>query len=111
MQFPLRLVEWLYSMPFMRRPYFLATAVSECPSSVELQAGLVLIEKREGYLKWAHLSCPRCGDHIQLPLAGDKRWSVDVDILRRPTFAPSVWEQASCGAHFFIKKGKLLWCL
>ena len=48
--------------------------------------------------------------HIQLPLAGKQRWSVNVDYLRRPTIAPSIWETDSCGAHFFVRKGELLWC-
>jgi len=109
MQFPLPFVEWLYRLPLIRRPDFLAITLSEGPSSRDLQPGLVLIEVRDGYLKWAHFSCPKCGDHIQLPLAGREKWSVNVDALRRPTFAPSVWEQASCGAHFFIRKGGLRW--
>jgi len=110
MQFPLQFVEWLYSLPLVHRPYFLAATVSEGPSLADLQPGLALIEIRDGYLKWAHFSCPRCGDHIQLPLAGREKWSVKVDVLHRPTLAPSVWERASCGAHFFIKRGGLLWC-
>ena len=110
MQFPLQFVEWFYSLPFIRRPDFLATTVSEGPSSADLEPGLVLIEERDGYLKWVHFSCPKCRDHIQLPLAGGERWSIKLDALRRPTFAPSVWEQATCGAHFFIRKGRLLWC-
>jgi hypothetical protein len=61
-------------------------------------------------LKWTHLLCPKCGDHIELPLAGRERWSVKTDFLRRPTLAPSVWEKATCGAHFFVRKGKVLWC-
>jgi hypothetical protein len=110
MRLPLPFIEWLYRLPLMRRPDFLAATVPEGPSSAELQPGVVLIEKREGYLKWAHFSCPKCGDHIQLPLAGGERWSVKVDLMCRPSFAPSVWERTTCGAHFFIRKGRLLWC-
>jgi Family of unknown function (DUF6527) len=107
---PLSVIECIYKLPFISRPRFLADAVPECPSREELRAGMVFIEIRSGYLKWVHLLCPTCGDHIQLPLAGRERWSIKLDFLRRPTLAPSIWEKASCGAHFLVRKGKLLWC-
>lgn len=107
---PLSLVELIYLLPFMSRPRFLTDTVAECPMEEELRSDRILMEIRGGHLKWAHLPCPKCGEHIQLPLAGRDRWSIRVDFLRRPTLAPSIWEKASCGAHFFVKKGKLLWC-
>lgn len=110
MHIPLKLVERLYRLPFAQRPVFLVQDVTERPSSRELRPGMVLVEKRDGYLKWAHFRCPRCRDPIELPLAGKERWSISIDLLSRPTFHPSVWEKTSCGAHFFIRKGRLLWC-
>ena len=107
---PLYLIELVFRLPFLSRPAFLVDLVSECPSREELHSDMVLVEMRGGYLKWAHLQCPKCGDHIQLPLAGSDRWSVDIDLFRRPTLAPSIWEGGSCGAHFFVRKGKLDWC-
>src|SRR6266850_1857380 len=107
---PLFLANWIFSMPIFRKPVFLATTTSESPLDDELPRGVVLVEVRDGYLKWAHLVCPKCGDHIQLPLAGKRPWKVSVDLLRRPTFSPSIWEQKHCGAHFFIRKGSIVWC-
>jgi Family of unknown function (DUF6527) len=107
---PLSLIEAVFRLPFLSRPAFLADIVSECPSCEELHSDVVLIEMRGGHLKWAHLQCPRCGDHIQLPLAGNGRWTIEVDFFRRPTLAPSIWEQTTCAAHFFVRKGKLEWC-
>jgi hypothetical protein len=107
---PLFLLEIVFRLPFLSRPAFLADVVSECPLREELHSNMVLVEIRDGFLKWAHLQCPKCGDHIQLPLAGSDRWSIDVDIFRRPTLAPSIWERGSCSAHFFVRKGKLDWC-
>jgi hypothetical protein len=108
--FPLSLIESIFWLPFMRRPALLAQAVSECPSPEELGPNLIFVEIRGGHPKWAHIACPKCGDHIQLPLAGKERWSLEVDLLRRPTLAPSIWETESCGAHFFVRKGDLVWC-
>jgi hypothetical protein len=107
---PLALIEFFFRLPCIHRPRFLAKATSECPSVEELRPNLIFLEIRDGYQKWAHFSCPKCGDHIQLPLAGKKRWSVKIDLLRRPTFVPSIWETESCGAHFFVQKGELRWC-
>jgi hypothetical protein len=107
---PLALIERIFRLPFMRRPRFLVQAAPQSPSLGELRPNLMVLEIRGGYLKWAHFSCPKCGDHIQLPLAGNARWSVKVDLLRRPTIGPSIWETESCGAHFLVKKGKVLWC-
>jgi hypothetical protein len=110
MTFPIGFIEGMFRLPLLRRPELLAKIVPECPSPDELAPGLLLVEAREGYLKWAHLSCPRCGDHIQLPLAGSGKWSVKIDLICRPTINPSIWEKDRCGAHFFIRKGTLLWC-
>ena len=101
---PFALIEFFFGLPFIHRPRFLSKATTECPSAEELRRNLIFLEIRDGYQNWAHFSCPRCGDHIQLPR------SVKIDFLGRPTFVPSIWETESCGAHFFVKKGQLHWC-
>jgi Family of unknown function (DUF6527) len=107
---PLSLVEHLFRLPFLQRPRFLAKAAPESPEREELQPSLMIVEIRDGHLKWAHLLCPKCGDHLELPLAGKEQWSLKVDLLCRPTLTPSIWEKARCGAHFFLQKGAVLWC-
>ena len=106
---PLSLMEYVFHLPFLRRPRFLAEAAPESPTVEGLQPNLLIVEIRDGHLKWAHFLCPKCSDHIELPLAGKAPWSIKVDLLRRPTLAPSIWEKASCGAHFFLRKGEVLW--
>jgi len=107
---PLWLAERLFRAPFLRRPQFLAKAAPASPTLQELQPNVVIIEIRDGHLKWAHLLCPKCGDHVELALAGRERWSIGLDLLRRPTLSPSVWEKETCGAHFFVRKGVVQWC-
>jgi len=107
---PLASVERIFCLPSVQGPRLLAHTLHESPSAEELRPNLLIIEIRGGYLKWAHLLCPKCGDHIQLPLAGTERWSVSVDLLRRPKLTLSICEMKSCGAHFFIRKGKLVLC-
>lgn len=110
MRLPLPLVEILFGFPFVRRPTYLVKTVLETPLEEELPADFLLVEIRDGHLKWVHLKCPKCGDHIQLPMAGKERWGITVDFLWRPTLAPSIWERQTCGAHFFIRKGQILGC-
>ena len=107
---PLAIVEFIFRLPFFLRPRFLAEVISERPTAEDLRADLVFLEVRGGHVKWLHMTCPRCADHIQLPLAGKDQWSVKVDLLRRPTIVPSIWEKTSCGAHFIVRKGTLRWC-
>jgi len=106
---PVALAESVFRLPWMRRPKWLATLADGRPTDDALRRDLVILEFREGYLKWAHLLCPKCGDHIELPMGGREKWTVKVDWLRRPTFSPSIWERATCGAHFFIRGGALHW--
>ncbi|WP_373856266.1 DUF6527 family protein [Acidiphilium multivorum] len=54
--------------------------------------------------------CPRCSEHIQLQTAAGSNWKITCDWLHRPTVQPSIWETEGCGAHFFVRKGRLIWC-
>lgn len=108
---PVPWVEWLAQIHLFRRPHLLTVVVDEAPFDDEMTDGYLYHEVRGGYSKWAHLVCPRCGDHLQLELTGRVAlWSLNVDRLNRPTLAPSVWEKNACGAHFFIRRGNLDWC-
>ena len=107
---PSALVRVLLRLPFMRSTRYYAEAVAETPSPAEMRSDRLLFEVRDGHLKWAHLVCPKCAAQIQLPLAGKQRWTLKVDFLRRPTLSPSIWEIQSCGAHFFVRKGRIAWC-
>lgn len=104
---------WLkaaWSLPILARPDLVVREVEETPEPEELQSGVVCVEIRGGYLKWVHMRCPRCNDHIELPMVGDKAWRLRVDYLGRPTLSPSVWETEGCGAHFIVRKGRIHWC-
>lgn len=111
MRLPISIVEWAARRGFLVRPQYLCIDVTEGPLEEELEPGLVYREVRGGHPKWAHLQCPRCADHIQVPIGGSSRsWRLSIDWLRRPTFAPSLWEQGKCTAHFFIHDGQVQWC-
>jgi len=86
----------------LRRPDFLVQTVSEQPFEDEM---------RGGHRKWIHLRCPKCGEAIQLEAAGQRHsWTISTDWLRRPTISPSIWETERCGAHFFVRRGRIIGC-
>src|SRR5579862_9425517 len=105
---PISWVQLLADLGLIRRPDFLAIDVDDAPD--DLTSGFVYREVRGGYEKWLHLKCPRCGEHIQVQLAGAESWSVSIDWMNRPTVRPSIWQTGSCQAHFFVRKGAIDWC-
>jgi hypothetical protein len=107
---PVSWVEWLARRRILTRPAFLCIDVGEAPLDSELNPNYLYREIRDGFHKWAHFKCPRCGEHIQVPVAKGSEWRIGVDWLRRPTLHPSIWETQGCGAHFFVQQGRLLWC-
>ncbi|MHA6766945.1 DUF6527 family protein [Sphingobium ummariense] len=38
------------------------------------------------------------------------RWSLEIDQRGRPSLSPSVWRKTGCGAHFWLRKGRVRWC-
>jgi len=108
---PLKWVEWLAQHRLIRRPRLLCIEVAEAPIESELVPSFLYQEVRGDFPKWAHFVCPRCKSHIQVPItASTNNWRLSVDWLRRPTLHPSIWETESCGAHFFVRRGDLVWC-
>lgn len=108
---PLSWVNFLTRVRLVRRTKYLSVDVDDSPDDAELPDDLVLREVRDGNAKWAYLRCPKCGEQIQLPLGeGNRYWRIRRDILRRPTIIPSIWQTGSCGAHFFVTRGSVVWC-
>jgi hypothetical protein len=103
-------LEWLARLRVWRRPDLLTLDVSDAPDDDELLSSVLAREVRDGYPKWAHFLCMRCGEHIRIPVAGPQGWALTVDWLRRPTLSPSVWQTGSCGAHFFLQRGRIIPC-
>ena len=108
---PANWVEWLCRIKLIQRPHFLCVDVTETPLDDEIKSNILYREIRKSYPKWAHFECPHCSERIQIPIAtAPNNWTVSTDWLNRPTVSPSIWEKSTCGAHFIIRNGKLLWC-
>lgn len=67
----------------------------------------------DGVFWQACMCCPcGCGTFIQLPMSknGRPRWSLSVDSAGLVSLNPSVRRTNGCQSHFFVKRGKVIWC-
>jgi hypothetical protein len=67
----------------------------------------------EGQPWLAVIQCPcGCGSIIQLSLLkyDSPRWSLYIESDGTGTLSPSIWRSQGCQSHFFVKKGKIVWC-
>jgi hypothetical protein len=59
------------------------------------------------------MRCPcGCGQGIELLLVKEAkpRWDISVDPSELPSLKPSVWLQAGCKSHFWLRRGRVEWC-
>ncbi len=73
-----------------------------------------IVLAREGNEDWAAgFKCPcGCGKKLEVLLIKEVKpnWSLKIDEYNRPTLHPSVWLKTGCKSHFWMKKGKIIWC-
>lgn len=71
--------------------------------------GLLYIVGTREMPKWAIFECPcGCSDRIELYLGSraDPRWKASFN-RRGTTLKPSVSQTGGCGAHFFVRDGRV----
>jgi hypothetical protein len=103
----------LISFGLIRKPEFVVRLIADHPNPAGMETGVIYVVGGAGYTKWAYLRCPTGnGDVIQLSLQPKHRprWDVAKDWLGRATVHPSVRQMEGSYAHFWIKKGAVLWC-
>lgn len=83
------------------------------PAADAIPDRTVIIIGNQQKSKWALLKCP-CGCQEVLNLSLMKtvspNWQTIISKDQRITMEPSLWKSAGCRSHFFIRKGKLIWC-
>lgn len=103
---------WLRSW-FVRPVRPLQTVyVEELPDLLDPKAVYILGQGR--HLWFVALLCPcGCNEVLQVSLLPDAKpkWSLiehadDGSI----TLQPSVWRKIGCRSHFFLRRGRVLWC-
>ena len=68
---------------------YLTRIVDESPDDADLMDGYVYLEIRGGYAKWAHFRCPRCGERIQISVAGPGGSTQPAERLRFTVHPPA----------------------
>lgn len=64
--------------------------------------------------KWVLFKCPcGCGHVVTLSLQKihNPYWSLTSELNGSPTIYPSVWQDTPCYSHFWVRKGRVYWCL
>lgn len=73
-----------------------------------------LVLTRDGDDDWCvGMRCPcGCGTTIELLVIQEAkpRWDITIDNKQRPTLMPSVWKKTGCRSHFFVRRGRVVWC-
>lgn len=90
-----------------------ARYVERHPAPADLLGGEMLVVRNGRLLKAACLRCPGgCGEKIILSLSTKHvpNWTIEMDSLARPTVYPSIRLLNQCRCHFWLEKGKILWC-
>ncbi len=86
--------------------------VDEVPDA--LKPAIVYVAGEGVYIWAAAMVCPcGCGDVIELNLLRKVRpcWSVRGHADGTVTLTPSVWRSRGCRSHFFVRHGRIDWCL
>ena len=74
----------------------------------------IYIVCEDGFDEQVALLCPcGCGRVLQMNLLPDERpcWRVMRNADGTVTLHPSVWRTKGCGSHFWLRNGRIWWCL
>lgn len=86
--------------------------VDDEPDVIEPRSLYVVGES--GYIWHFTMLCPcGCDARIQLNALDDAwpRWKLIDKPGRGPSLLPSVWRTTGCKSHFFVRDGRIAWCL
>lgn len=88
--------------------------INDHPAPESITPGCIYVVESKGFRKWAYLRCPSLpAEIIQLSLMPSRRpnWTITADWLGRPTLYPSIRQLEGSYAHFWIRTGRVDWCL
>lgn len=97
----------------IRQPDLLGRCVPLHPTPADLRPGELYLVGTPTRWKWVCLRCPdACGALLQLSLnpRGRPCWTASLDWLGRPTVHPSIHQLDGCRSHFWIHRGRIVWC-
>lgn len=101
---------WAYLTRGVAETRFRSLYVEELPESLQERTLYIVSEK--GTDTYAALACPKgCEINLNMNLLPDDcpRWRLDHYEDGVPSLHPSV-RRIECGCHFWLRRGKLIWC-
>ena len=107
----IKALKQIYNDIFQRK--FKAHVVDDLPS--EPKPHLIYIEGQYGEEDFAKFLCP-CGCNESITLSTlpitKSSWSIKYNgvFKKNVTLTPSINRMIGCRSHFFIRKGKVVWC-
>lgn len=112
--FARRAGQWLRSLAarFIGPRRLTVSRVDGLPDRLSTRILYVVGERGQDW--YAALRCPcECGAVIDLNLVppGRPLWILTEHRDGTPTLQPSVWRQVECRAHFFVRRGLIVWAL
>jgi hypothetical protein len=105
-----RILHWLWTK-LTRRPPMRTIYTAEVPDEPLRQTVYLIGEERHLWI--AALRCPcGCGELLQMSLMpeGHPRWQAVTHWNGTTSLHPSVWRQKGCRSHFFLCRGRVIWC-
>lgn len=106
-----RILRWLAGLLPWREPRFCCEPVVDIPE--HLRARRIYVAGENGHEWAAAMLCPcGCKTTIHLNLLPDvrPRWVCMVHADGTVTLSPSIWRQKGCRSHFFVRRGRVVWC-
>src|SRR5258705_7746316 len=79
----------------------------------KLRARTLYVVQGDGYLEQAAMECPcGCEQILHMNLLTDERpcWNLTVHKDKTPSLGPSIWRKKGCGSHFWLRRGRIVWC-
>lgn len=108
-----KIFKWLSTLRFFqhRKKFYKTIETSALPE--KLVPNTIYILGDNGYLWYATMICPcGCKSTLQMSLYpdGKPKW----DVIRHKggsiSLTPSINRTVGCKSHFFLEKGKIIWC-
>ena len=98
---------------FRQEPKPLTTIrLGELPDDLDPCAVYVLGEG--AYLWFVVMRCPcGCGENLYMTLLPESnpRWQLTEHTNGTISLQPSIWRKVGCRSHFFLRRGRIEWCI
>jgi hypothetical protein len=105
-----KLLKWLLSFYRKEKPYRYVI-VEDLPNKIE--PGTLYIFANNGYYWQIAMFCPcGCKTVLYMNLVDDITpfWKYHIDHNNLISISPSLHRKTGCKSHFFLRKGKIVWC-